>query len=118
MFGKWKKIADGYGKIMLGYFGKTLVSPDSEFIRLASQQLKLEPTIENAVGLADKDVTKSLGYTKKILEDEGLEVNDENLFIILAYKEQWVVYLKGKAKVNVRRIDSSKNTTQKVAHLP
>ena len=27
MFGPWKKIADGYGKMVLGYFGKTPVAP-------------------------------------------------------------------------------------------
>jgi hypothetical protein len=30
MFGKWKKIAPGYGKMVLGYFGRTPVAPDPE----------------------------------------------------------------------------------------
>ena len=38
IFGPWKKIAEGYGKMVLGYFGKTPVSPDSKIIELASQQ--------------------------------------------------------------------------------
>jgi pyruvate carboxylase subunit B len=44
MFGPWKKIADGYGKMVLGYFGKTPVPPDPEVVKAASEQLKLEPT--------------------------------------------------------------------------
>ena len=30
MFGPWEKIAEGYGKMVLGYFGKTPVAPDPE----------------------------------------------------------------------------------------
>ncbi len=110
MFGKWKKIADGYGKMVLGYFGKTPVEPDSEIVQLASEQLKLEPTNEKAIDLADKDETKSLAYTKEILEKEDIEVNDENLFIVAACKEKGVAYLKGEAKVNVRKIEDKKET--------
>jgi pyruvate carboxylase subunit B len=29
MFGPWEKIAEGYGKMVLGYFGKTPVKPDA-----------------------------------------------------------------------------------------
>ena len=46
MFGPWQKIAESYGKMVLGYFGKTPVPPDPEIVRLASEQLKLEPTTE------------------------------------------------------------------------
>jgi len=58
IFGDWKKIADGYGKMVLGYFGKTPTTPDSEVIKLASEQLKLEPTSENAIDIADNDPNK------------------------------------------------------------
>lgn len=107
MFGPWKKIAEGYGKMVLGYFGKTPVAPNEEVVALAAEQMKLEPTTENAIDIADKDETKSLAFTQKILEDEGIEVNDENLFIAAACKEKGVAYLKGEAKVNVRKIDSN-----------
>jgi len=39
MFGPWKKIADGYGKMVLGYFGKTPVAPDPEIVKIAAEQL-------------------------------------------------------------------------------
>lgn len=104
MFGKWKKIAEGYGKMVLGYFGKTPVKPDENIVRLASQQLNLEPTTKNAIDLADLDETKSLAYTQKILEKEQIPVTDENLFIVAACKEKGVAFLKGEAKVNVRKI--------------
>ncbi|WP_169763524.1 biotin/lipoyl-containing protein [Campylobacter mucosalis] len=103
MFGKWKKIAEGYGKMVLGYFGKTPVKPDENIVRLASEQLNLEPTTKNAIDLADLDETKSLAYTQKILESEKIPVTDENLFIVAACKEKGVAFLKGEAKVNVRK---------------
>ncbi len=114
MFGKWKKIADGYGKMVLGYFGKTPVKPSEEIVALASKQLGLEPTTKNAIDLADADKTKSLAYTKKILEDEKLEINDENIFIVASCKEKGVSFLKGEAKVNVRKIsnEAKKQNTQ------
>lgn len=104
MFGKWQKIADGYGKMVLGYFGKTPVEPDKEIIKLASEQLKLKPTKELAINLADKDETKSLAYTKALLEKEGIETSEENIFIAAACKEKGIAFLKGEAKVNVRKV--------------
>ncbi|HEC1774426.1 TPA: biotin attachment protein [Campylobacter lari] len=103
MFGPWKKIADGYGKMVLGYFGKTPVAPDPEVIKLASEQLKLEPTTKLATDIADADESKSIAYIKNLLEKENLETSEENIFIVAACKEKGIVFLKGEAKVNVRK---------------
>lgn len=108
MFGPWKKIAEGYGKMVLGYFGKTPVTPDSEVVSLASEQLKLPPTTKNALDLADADDTKSLLHVKQILEKENLEVSEENLLIAAACKEKGIAFLKGEAKVNVRKVSAKK----------
>ncbi|HEF6247045.1 TPA: biotin attachment protein [Campylobacter jejuni] len=106
MFGPWKKIAEGYGKMVLGYFGKTPVAPDANIIELASKQLNLEPTTELAINIADKDESKSIAYTKTLLEKEGIETSEENIFIAAACKEKGVAFLKGEAKVNVRKLAS------------
>ncbi|EJF0799805.1 biotin/lipoyl-containing protein [Campylobacter upsaliensis] len=106
MFGKWKKIADGYGKMVLGYFGKTPVAPDEGIVKLAAEQLNLEPTTQLAIDLADKDESKSLAYIKALLEKEGLETSEENLFIAGACKEKGIAFLKGEAKVNVRKLST------------
>ncbi|QOR00849.1 MULTISPECIES: biotin/lipoyl-containing protein [unclassified Campylobacter] len=103
MFGPWKKIAEGYGKMVLGYFGKTPVAPDAEVIKLASEQLKLEPTTKLATDIADADESKSIAYIKNILEKENLETSEENIFIVAACKEKGIAFLKGEAKVNVRK---------------
>ncbi|MFQ6341993.1 biotin/lipoyl-containing protein [Campylobacter sp. VTCC 70190] len=104
MFGPWKKIADGYGKMVLGYFGKTPVAPDANIVELAAKQLDLEPTKELAINIADKDETKSIAYTKALLEKEGIETSEENIFIAAACKEKGIAFLKGEAKVNVRKL--------------
>lgn len=103
MFGKWNKIAEGYGKMVLGYFGKTPVKADEKIIELASKQLGLEPTTRAAIDIADEDSTKSIAYAKKILDHANIETTEENIFIALACKEKGITYLKGEAKVNVRK---------------
>ena len=108
MFGKWKKIADGYGKMVLGYFGKTPCKPDKDIIDLASKQLKMQPTTKSAMNIADADETKSLKYTQDILEKEGIDISDENIFIVASCKEKGVIFLKGEAKINVRKIEKNK----------
>ena len=76
MFGKWEKIADGYGKMVLGYFGKTPTEPNQDIVKLASEQLKLEPTKENPLDIADRDEKKSLTYWENILKEENLETTE------------------------------------------
>ena len=103
MFGKWEKIADGYGRMVLGYFGKTPTSPDPDIVKLASEQLKLEPTTENPLDIADRDERKSLSYWNSILKEKGLEETEENTFIAAACAEKGIEFLEGKTKVNVRK---------------
>jgi pyruvate carboxylase subunit B len=103
MFGKWKQIAPGYGRMVLGYFGKTPVPADEEIVKLASEKLKLEPTDENPLDLADKEVTKSIAYWTKVLEDEGLETTEENIFIAAACDRKGIDFLKGNSPLMVRK---------------
>ena len=104
MFGQWKKIADGYGKMVLGYFGKTPTEPDPEIVKLASEQLNLEPTKENPLDIADRDEKKSIKYWKSVLEENSLETTEENIFIAASCAEKGIEFLMGEAKVNVRKI--------------
>ena len=114
MFGNWKKIADGYGKMVLGYFGKTPTKPNEEIVKLASEQLKLEPTTENPLDIADRDEKKSIKYWTKILTNEGLDATEENIFIAAACAEKGIEFLKGEITANVRKIDpASDNELQK-----
>lgn len=116
MFGKWKKIAEGYGKMVLGYFGKTPIKPDEKIIRLAQKQLNLEPTNREAMDIANEDKTKSINYAKEILLKENLKICDENIFILLACKEKGLAFLKGNSKISVRKVKdmlkSNKNSEE------
>ena len=103
MFGPWKKIAEGYGKMVLGYFGKTPVKPDEAVIKLAAEQLGLEPTTKKAIDIADLDESKSISYAKGILREQGIEPSEENVFIALACKEKGIAFLKGEGKVMSRK---------------
>ncbi len=104
MFGPWKKIAEGYGKMVLGYFGKTPVPADPEVIKIAEQQLGLAPTTESPLAINDRNPKKSLAAAAKMLDDEGLEKTDENLFIAAACQDKGILFLKGGAKTGVRKI--------------
>jgi len=108
MFGKWKQIAPGYGRMVLGYFGKTPVEPDAEIMALASEKLKLEPTTENPLDHADKEVSKSIAYWTKVLEDEELETSEENIFIAASCDQKGIAFLKGEGPLMIRK---GKNNT-------
>ncbi len=112
MFGPWKQIAPGYGKMVLGYFGKTPVEPDAEIVALASKKLKLEPTTRNPLDIADEDPRKSLAAWKERLELEELEVTDENIFIAAACEEKGIAFLKGESPLNIRKISEEENNTE------
>jgi pyruvate carboxylase subunit B len=81
IFGPWEKIAEGYGKMVLGYFGKTPVPPDPEIVKLAVEQLGLEPTDRSPRLINDENPEKGIAAAEKMLGDAGLPVSDENRFI-------------------------------------
>ncbi len=80
MYGRWEKIEAGYGKAVLGYFGKTPLPPDPEVVKKASEQLEIEPFEGDPLEAAPKNVEPA----KQILKDNNLEVNDENTFLVLS----------------------------------
>lgn len=117
LMGPWKKIAPGYGKMVLGYFGKTPTAPDPEIVKIAAEQLKLEPTTENAIDIADRDATKSIAYWKAKLLEEEIEATDENIFIAASCDVKGIAFLKGEATVNVRKNSPEGATPSKPIQL-
>ena len=113
MFGPWKKIAEGYGKMVLGYFGKTPVTPDPEVVKAAAEQLKLEPTTKLVADINDADPNKGIKAATAMLEAAKLPINDENIFIAASCKEKGILYLTGKAKPNgIRKIDHAEEAAK------
>lgn len=102
MFGPWKKIAESYGKMVLGYFGKTPVAPDMEVINLAKAQLNLAPTQRSPIDINNEDLTKGVGPAKKALQAANLAETDENIFIAATCKEKGIAFLLGKGEFGVR----------------
>lgn len=115
MFGPWKKIAEPYGKMVLGYFGKTPVPPDPEVVKLAGEQLELKPTTRSPLELNDEDPNKGIEATSQILEQEGLAKTDENIFIVATCKEKGVAFLKGDAELGIRYREKEDLSTPAVA---
>ncbi|MCB1141071.1 MAG: biotin attachment protein [Leptospiraceae bacterium] len=107
--GKWKKITDGYGKMVLGYFGRTPVTPDAEIIRIASEQLKRPVFDGDPLDLLEPGIPKA----KEILEANKIPVTEENLFIIGAFQtaggNKGLDFLQGKLTVNVKKVTEQKN---------
>ena len=113
MFGPWKQIAPGYGRMVLGYFGKTPVEADPDIIKLASEKLKLEPTKRNPLDIADEDPKKKVDVWRQRLEIEGIEATEENIFIAAACDEKGIAFLKGNAPLNVRK-NEKKDESKKI----
>jgi len=103
MFGPWNQISTGYGKMVLGYYGKTPVEPDPEIKKLASKLLKLAPTTKTALELADEDPQKSIEHYTSMLEAHDLDITEENVFIVATCGDKGIKFLKGEAEVNIRK---------------
>jgi len=105
MYGRWEKMEAGYGKAVLGYFGKTPLPPDPEVVKKAADQLGMEPFEGNPLEAAPKNVEPA----KQILRDHKLEVNDENTFLVLSAMvpgkkveiNEGLRFLLGNAKIDV-----------------
>ena len=93
--------------MVLGYFGKTPVEPDAEIVALAAEQLKLQPTDRNPREINDEDPNKGVAAATKVLQAEGLPVNDENIFVVSTCLDKGVAFLKGESEIGVRKIDKS-----------
>ncbi len=100
MRGPWKEIWKDYGRMVLGYFGKTPVAPDPEVVKAASEQLGLEPTTKTVLEINNADPKKGLKVAEAKLKENNLPVTDENKFIVATCADKGILYLKGEAKVN------------------
>ncbi len=111
--GSWKMDAKGYGKMVLGYFGKTPVAPDPEVVKWASEQLGLEPTTKSVVELNDANPELGVAYNTELLKKNGLEVTEENIFIAAACGEKGIAFLKGDKPMGIRYADDAAPAAKK-----
>ena len=106
--GSWKLDPKGYGKMVLGYFGKTPVAPDPQVVKWASEQLGLEPTTKSVVELNDANPTLGIKPATETLQKNNLPVTDENIFIIAACGDKGLAYLKGDRPLGIRYNEEKK----------
>ena len=106
--GKWKKIVDGYGNMVLGYFGRTPRTPDPEIVKIASEQLGKEVFDGNPVDVLEPGIPKAT----RVLEEKQLPVTDENIFIVATCADKGIDFLEGKAEVSVYYKEEAKEDFQ------
>ncbi len=80
MYGRWEKIEAGYGRAVLGYFGKTPLPSDPNVVKIASEQLGQPVFDGDPLEVAPKNIEPA----KKALEERNLPVNDKNIFLVMA----------------------------------
>jgi pyruvate carboxylase subunit B len=106
LYGRWEKIDAGYGKAVLGYFGKTPLPPDPKVVEVASKQLDLPVFDGDPLEAAPKNIEPA----RKALEERGLPVNENNIFLVMAAMvpgkkmelNEGIRLLTGKAKIDVQ----------------
>jgi pyruvate carboxylase subunit B len=105
LYGRWKTIDAGYGRSVLGYFGKTPLPPDPEVVKIASQQLTLEPFDGDPLEAAPD----SVAMAEAALRERGLPATEENIFLVAAAVvpgkamdlNEGIRFLGGRAKINL-----------------
>ena len=114
--GPWKKITDGFGNMVLGYFGRTPVEPDPEIVKIAEEQLGKPPLKGDPLEILEPGIPKATA----LLEKENLETSDENIFIAGALStaggNKGIDFLKGKIPVNIRKVQ--KESEKSADHQP
>ncbi len=112
IFGRWVKIAQGYGRMVLGYYGKTPVAPDPEVVAIASKQLGLPPTKRSPLEIDEEDPAKGIPAATRRLEQAAIPATDENVFIVATCKDKGIAFLGGEAEVLVRKSDAPSRAAQ------
>ena len=105
MYGRWKKIDPGYGRAILGYFGKTPLPPDPEVIKIASEQLELPVFDGDPLEAAPKNIKPA----QEALKERNLPVTDVNTFLVMAAMvpgkkmeiNEGIRLLTGKARIDI-----------------
>ena len=108
--GRWEKINPQYGNMVLGYFGRTPAKPDPEIVKLASEQLDKPVFNEDPLDILEDGRPAA----EKKLQENGLAVNDENVFIASSCESKGIDFLLGKAKENIRRKSTEAAKAEKI----
>jgi pyruvate carboxylase subunit B len=122
MYGRWKKIDPGYGRAVLGYFGKTPLPPDPNVVKMASEQLEMPVFEGNPLEAAPNNIEAA----KKALEERNLPTSESNIFLVLAAMvpgkkievNEGIRLLTGKAKIDIPLIKKEEEEAPAVKSAP
>lgn len=78
LHGRWQKIDAGFGRSVLGYFGRPPLDPDPDVVRIAAEQLSLEPFDGDPLA----EAPDSVALATEALVERGLELSEENVFLV------------------------------------
>ncbi len=107
MYGPWQKFADGYGKMVLGYFGRTPVPPDPRWRPPASRWAPSPPTASSPTSTTRTRSSASRRRGSCSSTNGITDLSEENIFIAATCLDKGIQFLKGEAKANVRRSSRS-----------
>jgi len=105
MYGRWKQMDAGYGRAVLGYFGKTPLEPSKEVVDAASLQLDLRPFEGDPLEKAPNNIP----IAREAMEAKGIDVTDKNTFLVLSAMtptkkmeaNEGMRFLQGKGKLDI-----------------
>ena len=105
LHGRWKKIDAGYGKSVLGYFGRPPLTPDPDVVKVAAEQLGLDPFDGDPLEAAPDSISQA----EAALKERDLELTEENIFLTAAAivpgknmdLNEGIRLLKGNPKINL-----------------
>ena len=105
LYGRWEKIAQGYGMSVLGYFGQPPLPPDPDVVKKAAEQLGMEPFQGDPLEAAPDNIP----IAKAELEKRGLPTDDKSIFLVVSAMmpgknmdvNQGIMFLSGKPKIDI-----------------
>lgn len=105
LHGRWKKIDAGYGRSVLGYFGRPPMPPDEDIVRLASEQLELPVFTGDPI----EEAPDTLAMADAALRERSLPITDENVFLVASAVvpgknmelNEGIRFLTGKARITL-----------------
>jgi len=105
LHGRWKKIDPGYGRSVLGYFGKPPLPPDPEVVKIAAEQLEMQPFTGNPLDAAPDNIPAA----REELAKRGLPTDDKSVFLVVSAMvpgknielNEGLRLLQGKGKIDI-----------------
>lgn len=101
LYGDWQRIAEGYGKLVLGYYGKTPLPADEEIVNIAKAKLALPLAHDTQLERANADSAKSTASIRQKLSNANIDSSDENIFVVAMCQDKGMDFLQGKGRENL-----------------